>query len=147
MESRLSYFDQMKGIAILLVVVGHVVQFSFGYNPSDVVNMLGIFHMPIFFYISGYLAYKSADMNWRELCKRLLLKISQILIPLIVVGGTYCVFRGNSIVQWMMSGFGGYWFLYSLAILTAFFLIFEQIARKFLNGMFILHFGFFHICA
>lgn len=131
MTQRIQYFDQMKGIAILLVVIGHVVQFSFGYTSSNVVNMLSIFHMPIFFYISGYLAYKSAEMGWKVVCKRLLLKTKQLIIPLTVVGGTYCVFMGNDIVQWAMSGFGGYWFLYSLSILTIVFLFFEQFARKF----------------
>lgn len=131
MTQRIQYFDQMKGIAILLVVIGHVVQFCFGYNPSDVVNMLGIFHMPVFFYISSYLAYKGAEMDLKEVCERLLQKTESLIIPLIVVGGTYCVFKGNDIAQWAMSGFGGYWFLYSLAILTIFFLLFEQFARKF----------------
>lgn len=130
MTQRIKYFDQMKGIAILLVVIGHVVQFSFGYNPSDVVNMLSIFHMPIFFYISGYLAYKNADMNWKEQGRRLLQKTEQLFIPLIVVGGMYCVLKGNGFVQWAMSGFGGYWFLYSLAVLTVLFLLYEQLARK-----------------
>lgn len=127
---RLQYFDLMKGTAILLVVIGHVVQFCFGYNHSDVVNMLSIFHMPIFFYISGYFAYKSVDMNWKQVCYRLLKKVQQLLFPLIVVGGTYCLLKGNDIIEWAKSGFGGYWFLYSLAILTVFFVFFEHLARK-----------------
>lgn len=65
MSNRISYFDQMKGVAIILVVVGHIMQFSFGYNQSDVVRMLGIFHMPIFFYISGYFhRIKPGTSNW-----------------------------------------------------------------------------------
>ncbi len=44
-KQRLTYFDQMKGLAILLVVIGHIVQFSLGYNPSDVVDMLAILHI------------------------------------------------------------------------------------------------------
>lgn len=127
---RLHYFDQMKGIAILLVVIGHVVQFCYGYNPSDVANMLGVFHMPVFFYISGYLAYKNMDMECSQVGARLLQKVSQLLIPLIVVGGAYCIFRQNDFVKWATSGFGGYWFLYSLAFLTIFFILYEQLVRK-----------------
>ena len=59
MRQRLEYFDQMKGIAILLVVVGHVMQFSFGIAKSNVVDMLGIFHMPIFFLLVDTLLIKN----------------------------------------------------------------------------------------
>ena len=54
MRQRIEYFDQTKGVAILLVVIGHVMQFSFGIPKSNVVDMLSIFHMPIFFFVSGY---------------------------------------------------------------------------------------------
>ncbi len=127
-STRLQYFDQMKGIAILLVVIGHVVQFGYGFNPSDVVNMLGVFHMPVFFYISGYLAYKSTTEV--PVCKRLLQKSCQLLIPLAVVGTSYCILKDHNTLTWATTGFGGYWFLYSLAFLTIFFILFEQLAQK-----------------
>lgn len=48
MRQRIEYFDQMKGVAILLVVIGHVMQFSFGIPKSNVVDMLSICHMGYF---------------------------------------------------------------------------------------------------
>lgn len=48
MRQRIEYFDQMKGVAILLVVIGYVMQFSFGIPKSNVVDMLSIFHIQIF---------------------------------------------------------------------------------------------------
>lgn len=57
-NSRIYYLDQLKGLAIILVVVGHVMQFVFGFNQSLLVDFLAIFHMPLFFFISGYLTYR-----------------------------------------------------------------------------------------
>ena len=59
MKERLEYLDQMKGIAIWLMVIGHVMLFSFKVSDTPVQQMLGIFDMPIFFFVSGYLAYKT----------------------------------------------------------------------------------------
>ncbi len=58
-------------------------------------------------------------------------KAGQLLIPLFVAGSAYCIFKGNDIFVWIKSGFGGYWFLYVLAILSIFFILFERIARVF----------------
>ena len=85
MNSRISYFDQMKGVAIILVVVGHIMQFAFGYSQSDVVRMLGIFHMPIFFYISGYFLYKEESDVRGMLCK-LYKRVLNLLIRYLVFG-------------------------------------------------------------
>jgi len=49
MENRLKYIDIAKGIAIILVVLGHI---DFGDN--FVCNWIYSFHMPIFFIISGF---------------------------------------------------------------------------------------------
>ena len=63
MNNRVAYFDQMKGLAIILVVVGHVTQFAYGLHGTDVNRFLEIFHMPVFFYISGYFAYKTTGAS------------------------------------------------------------------------------------
>lgn len=54
-DLRISYIDQLKGIAILLVVLGHVI----GYNnceDSFLWRFIYSFHMPLFMFISGYVA-------------------------------------------------------------------------------------------
>lgn len=53
MNARISYIDQLKGIAILLVVLGHVI----GYNNCEnsfLWRFIYSFHMPLFMFISGY---------------------------------------------------------------------------------------------
>lgn len=93
--NRIASFDQMKGVAIILVVMGHVNHFSFGLNNSQFGHFISIFHMPIFFFISAYLAYKvfpDTISMLRKLCNRSLM----LLIPYLVFSGTYCLFKGFS---------------------------------------------------
>lgn len=68
--SRIDYIDAMKGIAILLMIYNHV--------PLDGLELnrfIGVFHMPLFFLISGYL-YKH-----RSISDLLVRNFRRILIP------------------------------------------------------------------
>ena len=48
MNNRIDYIDRMKGFAIFLVVMGHVLGFSFR-QPDDVAGRwISSFHMPLF---------------------------------------------------------------------------------------------------
>ena len=54
MNSRISYIDALRGFAIILVVIGHLVQnnYSDAYHNS-IFNVIYSIHMPLFFFISG----------------------------------------------------------------------------------------------
>ena len=58
MKVRIHYLDSLKAILILLVVLGHAVQFNDTehYANSILFRFIYSFHMPLFFFISGYLA-------------------------------------------------------------------------------------------
>lgn len=49
--TRVQYIDRLKGLAIILVVMGHI----FGFNqPEDGINtFIYTFHMPLFMFLSG----------------------------------------------------------------------------------------------
>lgn len=129
MCDRIHYFDQMKGLAILLVVIGHVMQFSFGYAQSDLVNMLGIFHMPIFFYISGYFAYKEIP-SFMGLMKRLERRAMSLAFPYISFVFLWCLFSETNVMGLLLGGGGRYWFLYVLLLLSLFFMVGEYVIGK-----------------
>jgi len=123
------YFDVLKGIAITLMVMGHIVLFSFGINPSVSAEFL-YFNMPLFFYMSGYLAYKRID-TFKAVGEKLLSRGMVLLFPYIVFLSLYGVFSGSThIVDSMIGGGGRYWFLYTLFIISAFFVVYEYITRK-----------------
>lgn len=129
MKQRVAYFDQMKGLAIILVVIGHLTQFAFGLQGSDVNRWLEIFHMPIFFYISGYFAYKVLGSP-EEVLKQSLNKVRTIAIPLIVWCALWTMAHdGESFLQMLSRCGGRYWFLYTLAILSLFFIAYEQLVK------------------
>lgn len=65
-KTRDTYIDIVKGIAILLVVVGHtLVDLTDVKALNTLFNFIYSFHMPLFFFLSGYVeeTYRS---NYRE---------------------------------------------------------------------------------
>lgn len=58
--------DYMKGIAIILVFIGHAATPSFLPRPyvyEFIVQFIYMFHMPVFFFISGFLSLKLLNIN------------------------------------------------------------------------------------
>lgn len=61
MKPRLYYLDMLKGMAIFLVVMGHILTFCVrGVDAAPVFKFIGEIHMPLFFFVSGWLAVKYA---------------------------------------------------------------------------------------
>ncbi len=70
--TRLAWVDRAKGIAILLVVLHHVIQFSaeLQWASDEVIycnTMLQTFRMPLFFAMSGLFFSRAASAPWRWL--------------------------------------------------------------------------------
>lgn len=59
MKQRVATFDIMKGIAIILMLVGH----WWAYFPRWLMVWVYSFHMPLFFLLAGYFHKESADNN------------------------------------------------------------------------------------
>ena len=57
---RLEWIDRLKGLAIFLVVAGHFIQQHElgGESENNVlVRIIYTFHMPLFFFLSGYVSW------------------------------------------------------------------------------------------
>ncbi|NMM39535.1 acyltransferase family protein [Pseudoalteromonas arctica] len=67
--TRINYIDNMKAIGIALVVLGHAAWLN-----EDIYTLIYSFHMPLFFFLSGFLA-STADTT-----KQALIKLSQRLV-------------------------------------------------------------------
>ena len=82
---RLEYVDIMRGIAITLVVVGHIIQFNGIPMNNPVFEFIYSFHMPLFFAISGYIIQKVTKIeSWSQYWHFLKKKIIAIAIPFLV---------------------------------------------------------------
>lgn len=148
--NRDTTLDLAKGFAILLVVLGHAIQFSFGPEYADsgdyyddiVFKTIYSFHMPLFMLISGYLFYQS---NKKDLKKLWMAKLKSIGLPLLTfafVCSPYLysplVFNGD-VVGWLSGIFTniihGYlmWFLLSLLLNICMLSILTRTIKK--NGV------------
>ncbi|WP_297298032.1 acyltransferase family protein [uncultured Methylovirgula sp.] len=76
---RIDWIDAAKGIGIIAVVVGHVVEPT-GYLARTLYS----FHMPLFFVISGYLF--NFEKNDADLPKTIKTKFHHLMIPYFVCG-------------------------------------------------------------
>lgn len=54
-EGRVRYLDSFRGFAIILVVMGHLIQSNYASGiHNHIFNVIYGFHMPMFFFISGF---------------------------------------------------------------------------------------------
>ena len=74
MKERVHWIDIAKGLGIIAVVIGHI------YHNQMMFNWLYSFHMPLFFFVAGYL-YKQKDIL-TDLKRR----IQTIVIPYFAFG-------------------------------------------------------------
>ena len=86
--------DILKGVAILLVVLGHSISYlGSGNKEWGLVNeVIYNFHMPIFFFASGFLGYKILSfqkIEWNYLKG----KAIRLIVPYITCGLLYFAFR------------------------------------------------------
>lgn len=140
MKERLLYIDALRGFAIFLVVLGHILIFN-GYEKSIITTTIYSFHMPLFMFISGYVArysYKKIE-DIKSFYNTVLRKFITILLPYIV----FCVFvrplffcspmnylavfKDNGIQSFFLSE---YWFLPCLFILQICFILYMLINDK-----------------
>lgn len=84
---RLDWIDIAKGIAIILVIVGHTVP-----NPSPLRHAIFSFHMPVFFILAGY---TFRPKPWRELVSG---SVSRLLVPYVILALAW------QILSFLMSG-------------------------------------------
>lgn len=93
---RLSWLDILKGIGIILVVIGHI------YLNPTVRDWLYSFHMPLFFLAAGLL-YKE-----KPIVTDIKRRIKTIVIPLIRFFGTYLLSINREEIQRFRYEFRGF---------------------------------------
>ena len=118
MKERLNYIDWLKGIAIISVVMGHVTGFDFLSLENSSKSFLNRFitsiHMPFFIFLSGLVvSYRFESIT--STCKKLFIKARVLLIPIILVGIPYALWRGFTLYEFITSPMKyGYWYLLTL---------------------------------
>jgi len=121
-QKRDLLFDGMKGFGILLVITGHALQGSSEkFDDIFAFRMIYSFHMPLFFFISGYLF--QAGLRKKLLPLSFVLKKARALVvPFLSWYVIFGLWRGlppdvtlsNYIIRFLRSPDYGYWFLWTL---------------------------------
>lgn len=123
-KPRLQYFDMLKGMAIFMVVMGHVITFGIrGLDRAFIFKLIAEVHMPLFFFISGWFSLKIlAPGKWK--CPDLLSRAKQLLLPMVVMSTLWLFYFPHSGLKtpfsctfydmWHSAGKFGYWFTYVL---------------------------------
>lgn len=132
---RVKYFDMMKGVAIFLVVMGHVITMCVrGIDRTPLFKFIENIHMPLFFFISGWFIYKVNDGNLKV--PSVGKKFMQLILPMVVVSTLWIFYFPHSGLQspfnstfeglWSDSWKNGYWFT---LVLFEIFLIYKAVGR------------------
>lgn len=117
-KKRLEWIDAMRGFTMLMVVANHVSQTSFGELPktSAALSLLVLFRMPLFFFVSGFVAYK-ASFSWSlpDTGQLLWKKVRIQLLPTLVFLCAFIVIRQTHFVDSFLAAMrspykDGYWF-------------------------------------
>lgn len=138
-QGRLEWIDAMRGFTMLMVVAYHVSLVSFGENPktSSAMSLMVLFRMPLFFFVSGFVAYK-ASFGWEfgETLQLLWKKIRIQIVPTLLFLCAYLVIRrnnfGTEFVNAMHSPYKyGYWFTLILLYMFVVYYAISMCLRRF----------------
>lgn len=111
-KERLRVLDVIRGVTMILVVFHHVRGVTFGLYglPSPLSEFFVAFRMPMFFFISGFVAYKAVEAwDWTLFGRRITRKAMVELVPTAVFFTLFVTLEG-----WDWTFPGGYWFTVSL---------------------------------
>lgn len=140
MRERIKWLDSVKGLAILLVVIGHTLR---GYTSAGMYKDIGgileyidftiySFHMPLFFIISGYLYYKFTRLtNYKDYLALIKNKFCSLMIPYFIFCSVQLLIKivldgatnkGSSVKDIIMLPLvprEQFWFIYALFFIFA----------------------------
>lgn len=90
-STRLQYIDIAKGIAMICIILGHL-------GNASINRIVFTFHVPIFFFITGYFTNKKRDLNGFIKNKARTLLVPYIIssIVIIIIGTLKGVWWNNA---------------------------------------------------
>ena len=121
-ESRLEWIDWMKAIGIYLIVLGHF------YSVGE--KLIYVFHVPLFFMISGFLNKKETEgqVFWKKIWYNLAVPMLIMATLNLIIHSILKLLNGSfepidlywfvrNVMFGMVAGFDTLWFVYTLILL------------------------------
>lgn len=137
-QNRDTSFDLLKGFLIILVIVGHAIQFIFGYDLPELwerpeFNIIYTFHMPLFIFVSGYFFKSSLKRGCVGMLKG---KFRRLLLPALIYSAVitllYVLITSDTHPQlkFIYQQSKTYWYLICVFFLTLIYWLFFKGSRK-----------------
>ena len=144
-SSYKEWINLSRGIGMLLVVMGHAIADSFSINEGIayyVFHFIYSFHMPLFFFLSGYCARKIFELDcWKKRGMYVVKRFFRLMVPYFVVAFIYVpldyflarftsgVSDGNVFLNLIKGDNPDYqlWVLYALFLMALFTTIFNRL--------------------
>lgn len=136
-KKRNDHVDIIRGIAILMVVLGHTMSTTAqGYADNWLYNIIWSLQMPLFFVISGYVTrYGKNPSTFKKFIQYLLKKAGMYMLPWAI--WTFFVrallmreTKFLDIKYLLFNMDSGYWFLVSLFVICIIYLVSNFVAQK-----------------
>ena len=116
-NNRLVWADALRGVLILLVILGHCLQFG-DYEHCVAWNIIYSFHMAAFFVVSGYVSYRpnhSLTLIPKRAKQLLLPWFCWSILRLCVISSSISI--GGLLKSMIIYPDSSYWFLYVLFVI------------------------------
>ena len=137
-KPRLEWLDALRGFTMIMVVANHVAGMGFGeeWKHSSAIPFLVLFRMPLFFFVSGFLAYKASQVwNLRNFGSLVGKKLRVQIIPTVVFFFLAAAILNKNFLTAVETNFhspmkGGYWFTIALLYMFLIYYLFSYVESK-----------------
>lgn len=116
-------FDTLKGVGILLVIFGHLIEQMTTPTAEAIYKIIYIFHMPLFIVISGYFA----RFNWKKILTHLL--IPYLILQVIFTPIEFIALKPKLDILFILRPKWLLWFLFALIIWKISLLLIDKLKK------------------
>lgn len=131
---RLAYIDRLKGLAMLMVVMGHLIVFCGLDYENPIIDTIVLVNMPLFLFLNGLVVREVTSVFGRGYLWK---KFRQIMMPFLLWGGLITLFRHETYTNFLTSYWKfGYWYLivlFEFYVITVAINVLTIKIRKYLN--------------
>ncbi len=131
-SKRIEYVDALRGFAMFLVIYAHIWTFCYhSNNKGTFASLLSNFYLVIFFFVSGFVAFKEKqDWNLNYISKWLKDKAIQLLVPTATFSFIlfFIIYHQYSKIQHIT--LAEYWFTYCLFLFFLFYYLTMYVCKK-----------------
>lgn len=110
----MGWLDGVRGVAMLLVVWHHFMIGAFKGMATGVVETLTSFEVPLFFFVSGFFAWKGLSRPGGPGARGLWRKGRTLIGGMLVFYVLWQLRNGEGVLDFLTDGFRGYWFTWAL---------------------------------